>query len=204
MRRWHTASVTRETKYGGTALILAGIVVLAINLRPAAISVGPVLSEIRSGLQMSAGTAGLLTTLPVVAFAVFGALAPRLAHSLGLHRTSLLGLLLVASGLIGRSFVDSPATFLALSVVGLSGMATANVLLPALIKLHFPGREGPLTSIYTTAMALGLTAASMLTVPIAQMSGSWRWGLMAWGVVAAVAALPWLGLIGHDLSLIHI
>lgn len=201
MRRWHTASVTRETKYGGTALILAGIVVLAINLRPAAISVGPVLSEIQSGLQMSAGTAGLLTTLPVVAFAVFGALAPRLAHSLGLHRTSLLGLLLVASGLIGRSFVDSPATFLALSVVGLSGMATANVLLPALIKLHFPDRVGPLTSIYTTAMALGLTAASMLTVPIAQMSGSWRWGLMAWGVVAAVAALPWLGLIGHDRAL---
>ena len=89
MRRWHTASVTRETKYGGTALILAGIVVLAINLRPAAISVGPVLSEIQSGLQMSAGTAGLLTTLPVVAFAVFGALAPRLAHSLGLHRTAI-------------------------------------------------------------------------------------------------------------------
>ena len=64
-------------------LVVVGIVVLAFNLRPAAVSVGPVLDEITSGLSMSSTTAGVLTTLPVLAFAGFGALAPWLARVLG-------------------------------------------------------------------------------------------------------------------------
>ncbi|MEJ7702155.1 MAG: MFS transporter [Geodermatophilaceae bacterium] len=55
-----------------------------------------------------------------------------------------------------------------------------------------------LTSIYSTFLAVGLTFASVLTVPISQLGGSWRVGLAAWGVTAAVAALPWLGLVRHD------
>ena len=59
--------------------MLLGIAVLAFNLRPAAVSVGPVLDEIRDDLDMSGTEAGILTSLPVIAFAVFGATAPRLA-----------------------------------------------------------------------------------------------------------------------------
>ena len=51
------------------ALVVVGIVVLGFNLRPAAVSVGPVLDEITNGLAMSPSTAGVLTTLPVIAFA---------------------------------------------------------------------------------------------------------------------------------------
>ena len=76
-------------------LVVVGIVVLAFNLRPAAVSVGPVLGEIRSGLGMSSTQAGVLTSLPVLAFAVFGALAPRLARHIGLHRLTMLALLCV-------------------------------------------------------------------------------------------------------------
>src|SRR6476660_10216183 len=71
-------------------LVVVGIVVLAFNLRPAAVSVGPVLDEITTGLGMSSTTAGVLTTLPVLSFAGFGALAPWLARALGLHRVTLL------------------------------------------------------------------------------------------------------------------
>ena len=56
--------------------------------------------------------------------------------------------------------------FLLLSLLALAGMATANVLLPSLVKLHFPDRVGLMTSIYTTSLAVGLTLASVLTVPI--------------------------------------
>ncbi|WP_238694439.1 hypothetical protein [Nocardioides daphniae] len=34
-------------------LVLLGLVLLALNLRPAAVSVGPVLAEVRAGLDLS-------------------------------------------------------------------------------------------------------------------------------------------------------
>jgi MFS transporter, CP family, cyanate transporter len=179
-------------------LVVVGIVVLAFNLRPAAISVGPVLDEITGALAMSSTTAGVLTTLPVLAFAGIGALAPWLARSLGLHRVTLVALVAVVAGLSVRSQTSNVPLFLLMSLLALAGMATANVLLPSLVKLHFPDRVGLMTSIYTTSLAVGLTSASVLTVPISDGLGSWRWGLFAWAGTALVAALPWIILVRHD------
>jgi CP family cyanate transporter-like MFS transporter len=178
--------------------ILVGLVLLSFNLRPAAVSVGPVLEEVRDGLGMSAAAAGLLTSLPVIAFAVFGALAPASARRFGPHRVTFVALLAAVAGLLGRAVVDHQAPFLALSLVALGGMAMANVLIPSLVKRHYPTRIGTLTAVYTTALSIGLTSAFVLTVPIAQAFGSWRAGLGAWAVLAVVAAVPWLGLIRHD------
>jgi MFS transporter, CP family, cyanate transporter len=175
-----------------------GLVLLALNLRPAAVSVGPVLAEIRAGLGMSAVGAGLLTSLPVVAFALVGAVAPWLARVVGVHRVTLGALVAVVVGLVARSTVDSPGPFLAWSLLALAGMATANVLLPSLVKLHFADRVGMATAAYTTAMAVGLTAALTLTVPLSSLLGGWRGGLAAWAVLALLAALPWLRLVAHD------
>ena len=178
--------------------ILVGLVALAFNLRPAASSVGPVLSELQDALGMSPTTAGLLTTLPVLCFAAFGALAPWCAAKLGAHRVILLALVLAAAGLLARAAAPNKLAFIALSVPALAGMATANVLLPSLIKLHFPTRIGLLTAIYTTTLAIGMTLSIALTVPISDGFGSWRGGLAVWGATAAIAALPWLGLMRHD------
>ena len=57
-----------------------------------------------------------------------------------------------------------------------------------------------MTAIYTTALAIGLTAASVLTVPIGEATGSWRGGLAAWAGIAVIAAIPWFGLIWHDVK----
>jgi CP family cyanate transporter-like MFS transporter len=179
-------------------LVLVGLVLLSFNLRPAAVSVGPVLQEARVGLGISGPEAGLLTSLPVLAFAVFGALAPTLARTLGLHRTAAVSLLAVVVGLGGRAAAHQDTTFLTLSALALAGMATANVLLPSLVKLHFPDRIGIATAIYTTALAVGLTSAFLLTVPISHAFGSWRAGLGAWAVTALVALVPWAALATRD------
>jgi CP family cyanate transporter-like MFS transporter len=181
-----------------TALVLVGLILLSLNLRPAAVSVGPVLAEVRDSLSMSPAAAGLLTSLPVIAFAIFGALAPAAARAIGLHRVTLCAILAVVAGLLGRTLTSSEAVFLLLSLVGLAGMAMANVLLPSLVKLHFPDRIGRITAIYTTALSVGLTAALVLTVPIADAFGSWRAGLGAWAALAIVAAIPWIPLVAHD------
>ena len=179
-------------------LVLLAVLALSFNLRPAAVSVGPVLEEVRLGLAMSRGTAGVLTALPALAFAGFGAVAPWAARVVGLHRVTLLALVGVVAGLGGRAVTGSVPAFLVLSVVALAGMALANVLLPSLVKLHYPERTGLVSTAYTTSLAVGLTLASVLTVPVAEAAGSWRWGLGAWALTALVAALPWLWLLRHD------
>ncbi len=180
--------------------MVVGIVALAYNLRPAAVSVGPVLDELRAGLHMSSTQAGVLTSLPVVAFAVFGGLAPRLARLMGPHRLTLMALVAVVVGLLGRSMVDDVLAFLALSLLALAGMATANVVLPSLVKHHFPSRVGTMTAAYTTALAVGLTSASVLTVPLSKALGGWQDGLMVWALTAAVALVPWVALFSEDRS----
>ncbi|MDN4172713.1 MFS transporter [Nocardioides sp. SOB77] len=189
-----TAATTRRT----ALLLLAGVLLLSLNLRPAAVSVGPVLDEVRDAFGMSGATAGLLTSLPVLAFAFFGALAPSVGRAVGLHRVTLLALVAVGGGLLGRAVTGSEPVFLLLSLVAVAGMAMANVLLPSLVKLHFPDRIGAMTAAYTTALAVGLTASLALTVPVADAFGGWRTGLGLWAVLALVAALPWVGLVVHD------
>lgn len=193
-------ATTEQTSRPGRvqqALVLVAIVALAFNLRPAAVSVGPLLDEIAAGLDLNGAETSLLTALPVVCFATVGALAPRLGHLVGLHRLSLIALLCVVAGLATRSHVDHAWPFLGLSFVALAGMATANVLLPSLVKLHFPDRVGQVTALYSTSLAAGLTAASTLTVPIAERGHgtNWRHGLIVWALTALIAAVPWFGLL---------
>jgi CP family cyanate transporter-like MFS transporter len=47
-------------------------------------------------------------------------------------------------------------------------------------------------------MAVGLTSAFLLTVPIADAFGSWRAGLGVWAFTALIAMVPWIGLARHD------
>ncbi|TNM38685.1 MFS transporter [Nocardioides albidus] len=195
-----TSEVAQDTRLQ-RLLVVLGIVVLAFNLRPAASSVGPLLEEVRAGVPLGDTEAGLLTTLPVLCFAVVGGAAPRLAAWVGLHRVTLLGLILLAGCLWTRGHVHQGWAFLVLSFAALAGAAAANVLMPSLVKLHFPAHVGLLTAVYTTSMAVGLTLSSALTVPIATTAGEvdYARGLGAWAVTAAIAVLPWIGLIGHDL-----
>jgi hypothetical protein len=61
-------------------LLVAGLVLVALNLRPALTSVSPVLADIRATLGLSATGAGLLTTLPVLCLGLFAPLAGWLAR----------------------------------------------------------------------------------------------------------------------------
>ena len=110
----------------------------------------------------------------------------------------MLALVCVVVGLFGRSQVDGVLAFLAFSLLALAGMATANVVLPSLVKHHFPTRVGTMTAAYTTALAVGLTSASVLTVPLSDALGGWQSGLMVWSLTAAVAVVPWVALLRED------
>ncbi|GAA3131158.1 CynX/NimT family MFS transporter [Streptosporangium carneum] len=198
--------LTHQTRgrTGGTTgslawLLVLGIVLAALNLRTAVTSVGPVLDHISSGLGMSGVGVGLLTTLPVLIFASVGAVTPALARRLGEHRLLLLALVTLGAGLLIRAMVHSAEVFLFSSALALSGGAVGNVLIPTLIKRHFPGRAGTMTTVYTTALAVGTMLAAAATVPIERAAdGNWHVALGVWAALAAVAAIPWLALLRSE------
>lgn len=188
-----------RTRTGSLAwLLVLGIVLAALNLRTAVTSVGPLLDQLAAGLGMSSIGTGLLTTLPVLAFASVGAITPTLARRLGEHRLLLLALVTLGVGLLVRSLVGSSTVFLLSSALALSGGAVGNVLIPTLIKRHFPKRTGIMTTVYTTALAAGTMLAAAATVPIERASGNWHVALGVWALLAVVAAIPWLALVRNE------
>ena len=184
-------------RHGG--LIVAAIVLTALTMRVAVTSVGAVLTDLERGLHASPSVAGVVTTLPVIAFAGIGFLGPRLAQRFGEHRLVTAALVAATVGLVFRAVVGNVWLFAVLSMLALAGGAIANVLMPALVKKHFPDRIGTMTAVYTTGLALGMTAAAGLTPPLADLGGqSWRFGIGAWALLTAVAVLPWLPTLAGD------
>jgi MFS transporter, CP family, cyanate transporter len=196
-------SVVAHEPRGKTAplawLLVLGIVLAALNLRTAVTSVGPLLDQVAAGLGMTSVGTGLLTTLPVLAFATVGAITPAMSKRMGEHRLLLAALVTLGAGLLARSLVDSAPVFLIASAVALSGGAVGNVLIPALIKRHFPAKTGLMTTVYTTSLAAGTMLAAAATVPIERAAGGdWHIALGVWAALAAVAALPWLALLRSE------
>ncbi|WP_200301290.1 CynX/NimT family MFS transporter [Streptomyces adelaidensis] len=179
-----------------TRLMVLGIVLTALNLRPAITSFGALLEEVRAGLGMSGSVAGLLTSVPPLCFAVFGVMAPRLARRFGPAAVVCAGMAAIAAGLLIRPYAGGTAGFLAASALALMGIAVSNVLMPVVVKRWFPDRVGSMTGLYSMALALGTSSAAAVTVPMTEaLGGSWRTGLAAWAVLAAAAVLPWLPLV---------
>ncbi|MGA6227440.1 CynX/NimT family MFS transporter [Streptomyces umbrinus] len=179
-----------------TRVVIIGIVLTALNLRPAITSLGALLEEVRDGLGMSGSFAGLLTSVPPLCFAVFGVMAPRLARRFGPAAVVCAGMVAIAAGLAIRPFAGNTAGFLVASALALMGIAVSNVLMPVIVKRWFPDRVGSMTGLYSMALALGTAAAAAVTVPMTRaLGGSWHAGLAVWAGLAAVAVLPWIPLV---------
>jgi len=173
-------------------LLLLGLVLVALNLRPALSSLAPLLNTVREHTGLSAAAAGLLTTLPVLCLGLFAPLAPRLARRLGAERAVLAILLLLAAGIVLRSLFPIAGLFLGSLVAGAS-IGIIGVLLPGIVKRDFPHIAGIMTGVYTMALCLGAALAAGASVPLAELFGdAWQPALAAWALPAVLAALVWL------------
>lgn len=173
-------------------LLLLGLVLVALNLRPALSSMAPVLGQVSEGLGLSASAAGLLTTLPVLCLGLFAPLAPVLARRFGSERVILGILLTLALGIFLRSALGIAGLFLGSLVAGAS-IGIIGVLLPGIVKRDFPQHAGALTGVYTMALCLGAAMAAGATVPLSHhFEDNWALGLGFWMVPALLAMLVWL------------
>jgi len=176
--------------------VTIAVLLLAINLRPVVNALGAVVPELRDATGLPAGTTGLLLSLPTLAFAVMGLAAPALAARIGPHRTVVVALTALLVGQLVRAAVPGVPALFAGSLLALAGIAVANVLMPGLVRLHFPDRIPLITAAYTTLLTIGGAAAAGLTLPVQRgLGGDWRLGIGLWAATAAVALIPWLLLI---------
>jgi CP family cyanate transporter-like MFS transporter len=201
MARSSTASSAASPGTGGVRprLLVAGIALLAVNLRPAVVAVAPLTSRIRAGTGLSTAGVSLLTTLPLVCFGLFALVAPRLGRRVGLERALGIALAMLVGGVAVRLVPGNGPLFAGSALVG-AGIAIENVLLSGLIKRDLAHRTGAMMGLYSVMLSAGATAAAGLTVPLGSaLHIGWRATLALWGIPAALAALVWLpvALRGH-------
>lgn len=169
------------------ALVLAGLLLVAGNLRAAITTVGPVLTSIVHDLDLSSIEASALVSIPLVAFAIVSPFAPRVARRLGLERAIGLSLLVLAAGLVVRSTPPEALLWAGTALIGLS-IAVLNVLLPALVKRDFPQRIGQVTGAYSAVQSIFAAVAAGIAVPIAGATAlGWRLPLGMWAGLALIA-----------------
>jgi len=174
------------------AMALLGILLVAATLRSPLTGVGPLLGHIRASTGLDAGSAGLLNTLPLLAFGLFSVLAPALGRQLGLERALFAAMVALCVGIAVRSMPGIASLFIGTAIGGIA-IAVGNVMLPALVKREFPQRIGPLTGLYSVVMTLVSGTAAGVAVPLADnLPGGWRTSLACVLVITVPAALVWL------------
>jgi CP family cyanate transporter-like MFS transporter len=170
----------------------ASVVLVALNLRPAVVGVGPLLADIRADEALTATAAGVLTALPVLCFGALAPVAPRLARRIGIERALLSALVVLALGCLVRALPGVVALFGGTVLIG-AAIATGNVLMPALVKRDFAHRTGLMTAAYSASISVGGAMGAALTAPLADGLGlGWRAALGAWALWAVAAAVCWL------------
>lgn len=178
-----------------TWLLVAAIVAVALNQRPAVVAVAPLLDDLRADTALSSAMAGLLTTVPVLCFGAFAPVAPRLARRIGLESAVGLSLLLLAAGIALR-LLSPVALLYAGSLLAGAAIALANVLLPAYVKREFV-RPGAVMGVYSASLNVGAAAGAALTLPVASaLDVDWRTALGLWLFLALGALVLWLPVAG--------
>jgi MFS transporter, CP family, cyanate transporter len=179
----------------GGAILVAGILALAFNLRSTITGLPPVFPELQSVLHISAASVAVLAALPVLCFGVFSGTGAPLSRRFGEERVLWAAVLLVVAGPLLRSLEPSALLFPGTIIAG-GGIALMNVLLPSLVKRRMPERAGLVIGLYLLALAAGAITASALAVPVFTAAGGGLVGtrliLGLWAGPAVIAAVIWL------------
>lgn len=181
-----------ELKGYNQFLLVTAVILVAFNLRPGITAVGPVVKQIRDSLSVTNWSIGVLTSLPLLAFAIMSPIVPKLSKKLTNEITLIAGMCVLSVGLIVRSIPFIPLLFIGTLLIGI-GIAVSNVLLPGIIKERFPRQVPLMTSVYTTAMSLFAALASGVSIPIAVGAGlGWEVALAIWIFPAIAAIIIWV------------
>ncbi|MDQ0736484.1 MFS transporter [Arthrobacter agilis] len=179
----------------GSRVLLACIGLVALNLRGPFVAVAPVADLIQADLQFPPAVLGLLTSIPVLCFALAAPLASSAARRFGVEFAVTLTLLGVMAGVVVRSAGGSLLVMVGTVLIGLA-ITVGNIAVPLIIRRDVPlARQGFAMGIYTAALNIGAFLTSAATAPLAEAAG-WRVALAAAAILAAVAVSSWTLAVG--------
>jgi MFS transporter, CP family, cyanate transporter len=181
------ALVGRTTR---SPAVLKSILFVAAALRAPLTVVGPMTDVIRTTFHLGATEAGLLTTLPLLAFAIVSPFATLLCRC-GLKNALFGAMLLTAVGIILRSAGSALLLYTGTCLIG-CGIAIGNVLLPSLTRREFPEQIASLTAMYAVIMSVAAACASVAAIPLGHALGlGWSFALSA-TVVLPLFSMVWI------------
>jgi MFS transporter, CP family, cyanate transporter len=184
-------TTTRPRRIVRPVLLIAGILLIAANLRAPITVIAPLLDAIRDSFSLGTTDAGGLTALPLLTFSVLSPFSVLIGRDYGLERSLFGALILIAAGIVLRSLGIVWCLFLGTGIIG-AGIAIANVLLPSLVKRDFPDKIAALTGAYALMAGAVAALASATAVPIATLAGTgWRLALTTFLVFPLTALAVW-------------
>ncbi len=173
----------------GTALL--GILLLALNLRTSVTVLSPIISLVVHDVPFGGIGLGVLGTLPPIAFAASGIIAPMVARRIGLENSLVVACVAMIVGPIVRAVSPNYGSLVLGSAIAFAGIGFGNILLPPLVKKFFPDRIGQVTAAYATLISISISAPPLLAIQAATGLG-WRTWVALWAVLAALALVPWI------------
>ena len=153
------------TKKSNSILIILGVIFLSLILRTPITSVGAIVGPLKSILDINNTVAGFITTIPLIAFAIFSPMVAKLSNKAGLEKTLLLAALVISIGLGLRFYINTYVFFITTFIIGV-GITIGNVLLPGLVKKYYPEKLGLMTGFYAVVMNVGAAVAAGISYPI--------------------------------------
>src|SRR6185312_15839495 len=150
----------------GTRWIAGGmgaVVVAAVCMRPALTAVGPVLGLIGTDTGLSHTMLGLLSALPLLAFAAVSPIVHGPVRRIGIERTVAWALAGLAAGSAFRAVPGLPPLWV--GTAG-AGIAVCNVLIPVVIRRDHRLRVPLMTAVYSATMGTAAALASGVSQPL--------------------------------------
>lgn len=179
-----------------SVLLIAGILMIATTLRVTFTGAAPLLDAIRAEYGLTTAQTGMLTTLPLLAFALISPLAAGAARRFGMERSLFAAMVLICLGIALRSLPSALLLFTGTAIIG-CGIALGNVLLPGIIKRDFARHVAKLTGAYSLTMGAAAALGSSVVVPLAQYGAGWHGALLMLMIFPLLALLLWLPRLRH-------
>jgi CP family cyanate transporter-like MFS transporter len=179
----------------GLRLLLA-ILIVALNLRGAVTSVGPLLDLIQAELELSSAAAGFLASLPLFAFAFVSPYAAILSRRIGIEAAIFVALLSLLAGIGLRHVTGSFFLYTGTALIGI-GIAINNVLLPGLLRREFLQQLPLVTALFTMVLVTVGGLGSALAIPLEALGG-WRPSLLAWLLPVVIGLVVWAPRLRHN------
>lgn len=142
-----------ENVHQHSQYLTLGMMLAAANMRLPITMMPGLISSLRRTLGLPSSMAGLLTTIPLLTFAVMSPLIARWGRRYGNELTIYVMLMILAAGSYLRVIPTIASLLLGTLLVGI-GADGGNVLIPAIIKDNFPTKIPVATSQYTLSMLL--------------------------------------------------